>query len=337
MSTQDIATQTALDAWADRVDRQLEAQQLQQRTPQPTLYAGGGRILPLGASGSLPARGTTTTGGLAIGDPVGNTQGLIGAMPSLDTVNRQIAADFRQVYGSLGEVAINRGVQLGTANPNDLAGGGETQLARYPYDLYYWSQWGALYYWEPSTPAQAGTWVALLQQASGAGDPDTVAPVGVVVGGTYTDTTTGQAYTWDGAAWVAQGGGANIQMVAGDPNAEGTTPAAGTLAVDTLRDRLFYWDSEQLSWVPAANKTFLILNDLAGSISDPYVGDLAQQADGLLWTYDGVSWWPQWFCQDCTELPADDPAYAGYSPTGSNWVGWLARELAPGEDPPPSP
>jgi len=331
VTTQDAATQTALDAWADRVDRQLEQQARQQTTPQPTLYAGGGRVKPLGAAGPLPARGTTTTGGMAIGDPVATSQGLVGAMGSLDTVSRQIAADFRQVYGALGEVAIQRGIQVGAADPSDTAGDGSgtRQLGRYPYDLYWRPTQGALYYWNPSTSSTPGTWAAFAQQASGPGDPDTAAVVGVVAGATYTDTDTGQAYAWDGAAWVAQGGGAAIQVIAGDPNALDLSPAGGTLAASSTYNRLFWWDEDRAAWVPAGNRTFFVSGDPSTSVSYPYPGDIAQGFDGLIMIYDGVQWIAQWYCPTCDGGSPSDPTGSsggGYVTTPGYRTDWPSLE-----------
>lgn len=151
MTDSNPARERAIGNFATRLQRQQERQRQRDEQEQPALYAGGGRIRPLGAAGDVSPRLIQTSGGLPIGTPVSQSQGLVGAMPAAPQDNSEA---LRVLKGEIAAVAFARGMQVGDVPPVDPG--------RYPFDLF-WNQTAAtLYFWRPSTTEEEGEWVSFL-------------------------------------------------------------------------------------------------------------------------------------------------------------------------------
>lgn len=150
-SASQLAREKAQAAFADRIAQQVDQQRQYEEQEQPALYAGGGRIRPLGAAGPVAPRLIQTSGGLPVGTPVAQSQGLVGAMPRAAGDNGEAV---RLLKDELAAVALARGMQVGAVPPVDPG--------RYPNDLYWDNEAAALYYWQPSTTTEEGQWRSFL-------------------------------------------------------------------------------------------------------------------------------------------------------------------------------
>ena len=219
--TRQQAEQLLMQQTEERIARQANAQQLYETQEQPSIYAGQGRVLPLGAAGPITPRALQTTGTNRIGNPVQLSQGIASSQPALGQ-----DVDLTEIRADLADIAVGRGALVGTDNPNDTDGSGIKLAALYPNQLYWRSDIGALYRWQAGTEAAAGEWVALLQQSYGFGSPILD---GVCHGATYTDEAGDAFYFWDvlDGQWHQAGGGGGVAQQSTQVRVDPPSPAHG--------------------------------------------------------------------------------------------------------------
>jgi len=149
----------------ERIQFQVDQKTRHEWVEQPTLYAGQKLVKPLGGN-ELRPRGFQATSGIQAGDPVQASQGVISGTPGFGQTWRD---PLQKVVNSLSQVALERGMQVAEIeDPNDApdpATGDPTGSpvgARYPYDAFWSLAKQSLWYWKPSTTAEAGEWLEIL-------------------------------------------------------------------------------------------------------------------------------------------------------------------------------
>ena len=153
-----------------------------------TFYRGGGLFGPLGADGGSRPRGNVTSGGVPVGGRVPANGGLVGGMPAPFGGD---AVAIRALGERVADVAIQRGPQLTTGDPNEAA-----IAPRYPQDQVYATDTQITWQWQPATDTDPGEWIELSGGGAiiyGIGDP-VINQVPVQLGKFYLDQQLGRLY-----------------------------------------------------------------------------------------------------------------------------------------------
>lgn len=208
--TRQQAEQRLIQQTEERIARQANAQQLYETQEQPSIYAGQGRVLPLGAAGPITPRALQTTGTNRIGNPVQLSQGIVSSQPALG-----LDVDLSEIQSDLSNVAYNRGIRVIDFDPMDSSQSepGIIYPPRYPYDQVYRSDTQQLYYWNPSTEEVEGSWVRYITPLVGEGWPSDSLGVD---GDTYFDSLNSAVWHKRGLFWGPEPYG--VLPVNSDPN-----------------------------------------------------------------------------------------------------------------------
>ena len=286
------ARDRVLQAITTRLDKTQEAERLRRAIEQPTLYDGASRVRPLGAAGAVPVRGVNSTGGLAKGQPVQASQGIISGFP--DAINQ---GEFKLAVARLerlvAEVRNRRGLQVFDGDPNDTANSGANPaFQEFDYQGLYDRVNELLYYWQPSDGVTAGLWEPINISGNtiqyGDGPPTTEFEGTPKAGDRYWDRLVDRPWTYDEgvATWKP-----DTQKVFGQ------TPSATIESSLVDRDTIvtgkysWYWSAALSDWVQN--------HCCENGPEDPPPANTCQIGDEVFWGTECAFFCrPEWTC-DC--------------------------------------
>jgi hypothetical protein len=150
------ARERVLQQYGDRLSRLVQQTRgLDPVNGVPVQYAGVGEIKLLGAAGGIPVRGNIGTGGLAIGQPVARSQGIVAGTPNA-VQQQELRTEIGRVMALVDATRKVLGIQVGEGDPND-----NPSYARYPYDNFFSTDDETFYYWQPGTASAPGEWLPM--------------------------------------------------------------------------------------------------------------------------------------------------------------------------------